>query len=118
MKLTITTKTIPVTLENNGKSEEYELREMDAATRDKYMDSLSSRMRLDKDGKPAGITRFEGMQADLLAYTLRKKDGTGVAKSVIQSWPGSTVSALFEEAQKLNLLNRGAEQVMEETKND
>ena len=117
MKFTTTIKTVPVELEMDGKTEEYILREMDSATRDKYLDSMASRMRLDKDGKPTGVTKFEGMQADLLVNTLRKKDGSAVRKETIQSWPSSTVSALFEEAQKLNLLNRDVKEVLEETKN-
>lgn len=118
MKFTIVNKTIPLTLEINGKDEEYELREMDAASRDRYLDSITSRMRMDKEGKPVGVARFEGMQADLLVHTLRKKEGGGtIRKEVIQSWPASTVTALFEEAQKLNLLNRDIQEVAEETKN-
>lgn len=118
MKIQITTKTVPVTLEINGKPEEYELREMDAATRDKYMDALAGRMRLGPDNKPTGVLRFEGMQADLLAVTLRKKDGQLVRKDVIQSWPASVVDTLFQESQKLNLLNRGAvDAAVQEAKN-
>lgn len=117
MKFTITTKSVPVELEINGKIEEYELREMDAGARDRYLDTLTGRMKLDKDGKPQGVTRFEGMQADLIVSTLRKKDGTAIRKEVVQSWPSSLVSELFTEAQKLNLLNRDPEEVVAETKN-
>ena len=117
MKFTTTSKTVPIQLENKqGAIAEYELRQTDAATRDKYMDSLMPRMRMDKDGKPAGVSRFDGMQADLLTHTLWNKDGLAVRKDVIQSWPASTVSALFQEAQKLNLLNSAVEEVLEEAK--
>ena len=117
MKFTTINKTVPVELDNNGTTEEYVLHEMTAAARDKYMDTLASRMRMGPDGKPTGVTKFEGMQADLIVASLRTKDGAAVRKDTVQSWPSSTVSGLFEEAQKLNLLNRDVQEVLEETKN-
>jgi len=116
MKYSTAIKSVTVELEENGTVVEYKLVEMNAATRDKYMDTVAGRMRLDKDGKPQGVSKFEGMQADLLVHTLRSKDGKAVSKDTIQSWPSSTVSGLFQEAQKLNLLS-GEQEVLEEIKN-
>ena len=119
MKFTTTIKSVSVELENNGAVVEYRLIEMTAAVRDRYMDSVSQRMRIDKDGKPLGVLRFDGMQADLLSHTMQTKDGKAVTKEVIQSWPSSTVSGLFAESQKLNLLSGadGEKGVAEEIKN-
>lgn len=119
LKFTIRCNSVPVTIENgDGKSEDYELREMDAASRDRYLDSLSLRIKLDTAGKPTGVTKFEGMQAELLVHCLRKKDGSPVRKEVIQSWPASVVSGLFTEAQQINLLNQEAKEVAAASKND
>lgn len=117
LKLNLRTSSIPVTLEGEGgKSEEYQLCEMVAADRDKHLDSLADRIRLSPDGKPAGVKKFDGMQAELISRCLFK-DGKPVPKETIQSWPASVVGALFDEAQKLNHLNATAEEVMGAAKN-
>jgi len=106
LKFSLMVNTVPVTIEGaTGTPEEYTLREMDAANRDKYLDTVADRVRVDTAGKVVGIKKFEGMQADLLLHTLRKKDGSMVRKEVIQGWPATVVSGLFKAAQKLNLLD-------------
>lgn len=117
LKFSLKTSTVPVTLEANGKVVDYELREMTAAARDTYLDSLGERLRVDKDGKPAGIKKFEGMQADLLTRCLfSTQQNKTVSRDEVQGWPSSVVSALFKEAQKINLLNE--EKDAGELKND
>lgn len=103
---------LPVEVEqSDGTVDEYELREMTAVTRDRYLDKLQKRMQLDVNGRAAGIRKFEGMQADLVASCLfRKTDGKGVSEDVIQSWPASAVVALFAAAQELNRLKQVAEE--------
>jgi hypothetical protein len=117
MKFTTKTRSVPVEVEVDGVLTEYKLVEMTAATRDKYMDSVTGRMRLDAGGKPLGVVRFDGMQADLLVHTLQTKEGKAISKETIQAWPASTVSGLFAESQKLNLLSGDEKDVVEETKN-
>jgi hypothetical protein len=105
LKFTLVSTTIPVTLDGgNGKPQDYEIREMTALQRDSYMDALSERVIIDKDGKAAGIKKFDGMQADLVARCLFQ-DGKLVTREAIQAWPASTVAGLFDECQKLNRLN-------------
>ena len=119
LKFKLKSNEVPVTLEgDDGKPEEYVLREMDAASRDRYVDSLSARLKMDASGKPASLTKFDGMQAELLVHTLRRKDtNASVRKEIIQAWPATVVSALFAEAQKLNLLNQKEEEVLGDSKN-
>lgn len=109
LRFKLNIEALPVILENNGKDVAYEIREMVAADRDQYLDTVSERVRIDKDGNAAGIKKFDGMQADLLSRCLflteEGKSPSLVAKSVIQGWPSSVVSGLFLEAQKLNKLN-------------
>lgn len=102
IKLELTTGTVPVQLGE----QEYELREMTAAARDHYLDGLKSRVQVGTDGK-FNVTKFEGMHADLLTRCLfPKANNTAVTRDVIQKWPARVVTALYEEAQKLNGLNQ------------
>jgi len=104
-KLKITAK--PVAIENEeGKEVQYELREMSAQARDRYLDRLQGRMRIDKDGRPAGLSKYEGLQADLVSSCLYVQEtGASVPQIEVQKWPSSVVAELFKEAQILNHLN-------------
>lgn len=101
---------VPIELENeDGSVLQLAMKEMDAASRDKYLDELSTRMRFDAEGRPAGIKKFEGMQSDLLALCLFNPEGKAVVKSEIQKWPASVVSDLFKKAQAMNHLTQETE---------
>ncbi len=118
LKLNLKASSIPVKLESNGGCEDYELREMTAAARDSYLDVTSNRIKMDAAGKPSGVTKFEGLQAELVSRCLFRKDGKSVSRDIIQNWPSSVVNALFEECQKLNHLNRTEKEVLAEAKNE
>lgn len=90
-----------------------EIREMTAAARDSYLDRLGERVRLDAAGRPAGLKKFEGMQADLLTLCLWKND-TQVDKKEIQGWPANVTQALFETAQKINHLGEDVKDLTKE----
>jgi len=108
MNLKLTPNVISLTLEStNNESTPYELHEMTAATRDKYLDSMNARMQVGPDGKAIGVKRFDGLQTELLALCLKQKDGTLVPAKVIQEWPASVVTELYGLAQKANRLNLG-----------
>lgn len=96
----------PVTIEGEqGVTQNLRLVEMSAALRDQYLDTVAARMHI-VNGQPAGIKKFDGMQADLLSRCLLKEDGKPVTPSEIQGWPSSVVASLFDEAQKINSLNK------------
>jgi hypothetical protein len=119
LNFTLQAKSIPVTLTgSDGKEVHYELREMSANARDKYLDQLGERMKVDAEGKVAGVKKFEGLQTALLASCLYDADGILVKKETIQSWPSGTVSGLFDEAQKINLLSGTKEELVDGAKKD
>lgn len=102
---TTSVNSVPVPMCIDGVDVNYELREMMAGERDKYLDQLSKRIRLDATGKPCGIQKFEGMHAELLSRCMFKGgDTTPVPMDTVQKWPATVVAELFKEAQKLNRL--------------
>lgn len=118
LELSLCVTKVPVTLTNGeGAALQLEMREMDASNRDRYLDRLANRVRLDTDGKPAGIKKFDGMQGELLSLCLHRPDGSLVPEAEIQKWPTSIVSQLYKAAQELNYLNREAGEVEAEIKN-
>ncbi len=109
LKFSLKSNVVPVTLDaGDGSARDLEMREMSASARDRYLDCLSSRMRYDGDGKPAGIKKFDGMQAELLSLCLFAPDGKRVTEGDIQLWPASVVSDLYKAAQEMNHLSAGA----------
>lgn len=119
IKLKLKANTLPVEIEKDGVITAFELREMSAALRDAYLDTLGKRITTDAAGKPT-VTNFGGMQGELLSRCLFEADKKeSVTMSEVQSWPASVVASLFTEAQKLNLLNAQAEKSAETVaKND
>jgi len=105
-RFSLATKSVVITLADGaGLEQEYTLREMTAAQRDRYLDGISGRMRLGPDGKSVGIKKFDGMQADLLSLCLFGPDGNLAAADEIQKWPSSVVGQLFTMAQEINSLD-------------
>jgi hypothetical protein len=115
IKISLNRNSIPVELEGET-PRKMELREMLASDRDKYLDGLSKRVRIDGAGKPAGVKDFDGMQAALITRCLYEGEKQ-VPMSEIQTWPASVVGELFEACQKLNKLNdKESEEVETEAK--
>lgn len=93
-----------LTLEKeDGQECNCELREMSAAQRDDYLQSLSVRMNRDASGQAAGISDFKGLHAELLTRCLYV-EGKLVSAEEIQEWPASVLVDLYNIAQQLNKL--------------
>jgi hypothetical protein len=102
----------PVEIESSspgGETAKYELREMKASVRDRYMDKMSARLQINAKGDVVGIKKFDGMQIDLVSQCLFDKDGKLVSDSTLKEWPSGTVADLFEAAQELNHLRKPSE---------
>lgn len=101
------TKTREVTVLNEKDEEiKYQIRELKAAVREKYLDNLSRRLLLDAKGNIIGLKKYEGMQMDLLTICMHDEDGTLVTRPMLDGWPSSTVTALFHAAQCINGLRK------------
>jgi len=118
ISLDLTTKVLPVTLKNGEGEVAYELREMTSLMRDQFLDKLATRTRMDAQGRPVGLNKFEGLQSDLLSRCLYR-DGKLVEVKEIQGWPSSVVSELYKQAQVINYLNEPeAKKAVDEAKKD
>lgn len=116
-------KVKPVIIEtDDGIKHNYELREMMAAERDKWLDEFSARAKISGAGKNrkanVNVSKFDGFQADLLTKCLFL-DGQPVTRKQVQAWPVTMVSILYEEAQILNgLVAEAKEEEETSEKND
>ena len=93
-------------IEVDGSKKNYEVRELKSAERDRYLDSLSKRLRVDVKGNVVGINSYDGMQADLLTRCMHDSVGNKVEKKQLDEWPGYVVGELYRVAQELNGLRK------------
>ncbi len=109
IRLSLELKSVPVVLEGGpeGEEKECELRELTGADRNKYLNKLTSRVKIGKDGQAVGIKSFEGFQADLLSKCLYGPQEELFTVEDIEALPSSTQEALFKKAQELNSLDAG-----------
>jgi len=95
----------PVVLEDAaGVRHTYELREMPASEKDKYLNMLAKRMSFHAEtGRPQGIRDFEGMQAELLTRCMFNVESTKpVTREEIAGWPSTAAAAIYDAASDLN----------------
>ena len=115
MKLSLKRKEFKVVLESEGVETPYLLREMNGKERDSHLTSIADRMKYDAKGNVKGLKSFDGLHAALLTRTLFTEDGKPVSVDVIQDFPASVVSKLFDKSQEINALDDDS---AKEAKND
>ena len=111
---TLEREEIPVTID----SQEYVLQELDGAERDKYLNGLTNRMRVNNKGDLAGIKNFDGLQASLVVASIRLVDGVErkpVPFKTVQEWPAKVVKQLFDAARAISGLDDEDEKDKEKT---
>jgi len=100
----LTRQEVPVKIAGDN----YKLVELTGKERDAYFNTMGTRLRINPDGKSAGVKDFDGLEGSLVAASLKRvlADGTvaPVAQEVIQAWPARVVNALFKRAQVLSAL--------------
>lgn len=107
---------IPVKINNPDKTvSHYLLRELGGEGRDQYLNTTITRANLGSDGKVSGVKDLTDYQATLLVRCLycQNIDGTAgdpVDIKVLRAWPSRIQVALFEKAQKMSGLGKGAEE--------
>lgn len=114
LEFVIERQTIPVCIRDKGRIYQYTLVELDGHGRDKYMNNLAQRMRVDATGKPSGVKDFTGLHAYLIHLSLQDEMGHNVLEKVIQCWPSSVQKAIHKKAIELSGLD---EESTQKTKN-
>ena len=109
LKLTLTKKEEQVEIDEKV----YTIRELGGKQRDAYMDWMGKHTKVIA-GQVQGLTSYDGLQTYLLAMCLFDEHNDPVKESTMADWPSSTLSALWDMAQKLNGLSGEA---IEEAKN-
>lgn len=106
LRLSADLQEIPVVLTSKKNGEmKWRMVELDGEQRNKYLNQMSSRVKVGVDGKTVGIKSFDGFQSDLLVRCLIDEKGDHVEKEVIEALPASTQQELFRQAQKLSGLD-------------
>ena len=131
MNLSLRRKQRPVMLENeDGELETYVLCELTGKQRDEYLTRITKKVKVDKGGNPMGSSDLTDFQAFLISKSLYKCqrindehdppravgiEENPVSIDKVRLFPASAQEALFEAAQELSALGKGAD---EEAKNE
>ena len=102
MKFSLKLKEVPVCIEDlDGKERTFTMRELTGAQRDAFLDSMAKRMKY-VGTQVQGLSKYEGLQAELLSYCLYDDNNEAVKAVELQKYPAGVLTALFDEAQKLS----------------
>lgn len=113
LKITLVRKSRTFDVEHdNGTVVTYKLVELDGAARDKWLTDQNKKVKF-VEGKSAGMTTLEGVQAELLSLCVVDHANARLSVQAIQKWPATAINTLFQVAQKMNGLDKEA---MEEAK--
>jgi chitinase len=96
-------------VEESGTERNLTLKEMTGANRDRYRTSDAKRFKMSADGKSIQVGDLLNQQADLIAACLYDEYGKPVPVSEIAQWTASVQESLFELCQKMNGMNKAAE---------
>ena len=109
-----TLKEVPV--EIDGKS--HILRELDGHQKGKYLNAMGGRITLNSKGEVASFKDYSGLESVLLSKCLYGEDGVLVATTVMDGWPSTMLSKLYNTAQELSGLTEESREGQEaEAKN-
>lgn len=109
-----TLKEVSVTID----SKPYVLRELDGRQKGKYLNKMGSRITLNAKGEVASFKDYAGLESTLLELCLYDNEDKLVPANVMETWPSTILTRLFDAAQDLSGLNEEARKKQEaEAKN-
>ncbi len=82
----------------------FTIRELTGRQRDIYLDGMRDKMSFTAEGKLQTVKSFEGLQADLLCLCLYDENGNAVSKEIINNYPATVQTEMFEMAQEVSKL--------------
>lgn len=109
-----TLKECPVTIDG----ESYLLRELDGNTKGMYLKKMSTKVVLGPDGEIKSFTDYGGLETTLLGMCLYDPKDELVPVDVMQTWPSTALTSLFDLAQELSgLTEKSKKKLEDEAKN-
>jgi hypothetical protein len=109
-----TLKEVPISID--GKS--FVLRELDGRQKGKYLNKMGGRIVLNNKGEVSSFKDYAGLESTLLEQCLYDEDEKLVPASMMEGWPSTMLTMLFDQAQILSGLNEEARKKQEaEAKN-
>ncbi len=119
IRLTLKRKEIPLELEGeDGVVRNYFLKELKGVDRDNWQQAMARRMEKGPDGKPSSVKDYKNLISNLLAISVFDDRGVAVPEPLIQQWPTSTQTELFNKALELSALMNKLGEAQEELKKD
>lgn len=104
-KFALKVKEIPIfIIDVDGIEKNYTMCELTGKQRALYLNEMNERINVSPDGK-AEVKDFEGIQESLLTRCLKDENGELIKLVVLNEYPASTLSDLFDDAQILSGLD-------------
>jgi len=95
---------IDVELTEEGVTTKYVLRELKGSGRDKYLNNLAKKMKVDVHGN-SSVRDFTGLQSGLICRCMFEANGESVTDEFVQGLPSRVQASLFAAIQKMNALD-------------
>ena len=94
-------------VDKNDVEKSYTMVGLSGKQRAKYLNRINEHVTIGEDGTTT-VDDFEGLQEGLLSECLKDEHGKLVALDVLLEYPSDVLSDLFDEAQKVSGLDKGA----------
>jgi len=108
LEFNLSLKEMPVEIvDTTGAKKQYILKELSGQARDTFLTDMAKRCNFGPSGRVQNIKNFQGLQAGLLSLCLYDEQSVLIKKDVLQTFPSSVLSGLFEAAQTLSSLETG-----------
>lgn len=108
--LKLAEKKISIPVDDVGTERTFTLRELTGLQRDKYAESVRSRLERDNTGRAIGMKNVTGFFASLISLCLYDETDKLVPAADIQAWPTRLQKWVHDEAEKLSGLDQDAKE--------
>ena len=111
MKFSLKRKEEPIELEDvDGNILQCKLRELSGEERDAFLSMMNDKVKYTGEGKSAGFRDYNDVESKLVSMALIGPDGKNIEAKVIKTYPASVQAGLFDLAQKMNGLDKEADE--------
>lgn len=104
-----TTREFPVELAEGMPATVFVIKTMKNRAKTEWQNSMGDKLKYDRNGKPVGLAKYDGVEASLITRCMFHPDGRAVTAEEIDEWPAPLVTAAFKECQDVNGLTPESE---------